>query len=299
MKAYLVDAFTTKRFEGNRAGVVVDADHLSRQEKQLLASEIGASETAFVSRSNVADFKVKFFTPTTEIDFCGHATIATFYIMAELGKLNLTNGQCDLTQETRAGILPISISQKDDRTFVAMKQRAPEFVAPNWMPAEVAQALNISENELDQSFPIMLSNTGNWHLMVPVRSKECLDNIKFDNTRLSKILMETGSVTAHVFFAHSPKLFYARNFCPTIGIPEDAATGAAAGAFGAYLVKIEHLKDELNKFEIIQGEAMGRPSKIFVRVETQRGQIALVQVAGTAELSMTMTMQDFPALALT
>jgi len=296
MQVYLVDAFTTKRFEGNRAGVVLDADRLSWQEKQQIAAEIGASETAFVSSSSLADFKVEFFTPSTEVDFCGHATVATFYMLAELGKLRITNKNCDLTQETRAGILPVSISRSGGRTVVTMTQRAPEFAAPELSQREIAQALNINENHLDRRFPIALANTGNWHLMVAVNTKECLDNIKYESSRLSNILSGTGAITAHVFFADSQRLFYARNFCPTIGIPEDPATGAAAGAFGAYLVREGLLPDEISEIEIVQGEAMGRPGRIIVRTSVQNGHIEQVQVSGKAELSMTMMMQDFPEL---
>lgn len=113
MYAYLVDSFTDKRFEGNPAGVVLDADRLTAAQKQQIAAEIHASETAFVSKSNKADLKVEFFTPTTQVDFCGHATLATFYMLAESGKVKLGNGPLTLTQETRAGILPVAISKRN------------------------------------------------------------------------------------------------------------------------------------------------------------------------------------------
>ncbi|MBX9949988.1 MAG: PhzF family phenazine biosynthesis isomerase [Candidatus Obscuribacterales bacterium] len=286
MKAYMVDAFTTNRFEGNRAGVVLEADQLSAKERQQLAYEIGASETAFVSHSKNADFNVEFYTPKSQIDFCGHATIATFYMMAELGKLNIDSGICNITQETKAGILPVAIEKKNGRTFVTMTQRAPEFRSPQVSTKEVAHALNIQEVDLHQTLPLGLSNTGNWHLMVPVQSKHTLDGISYDAERLSKILTNCGAATAHVFFADSPKLFYARNFCPTIGIPEDPATGAAAGAFGAYLTHNGYLSEKLNEFEIVQGEAMGKKSSIFVRIRMHEGEIDLVQVAGTAAIHL-------------
>ena len=82
METYLVDAFTDTRFSGNPAGVVLDADQLTNEERQQIANELNASETAFVGRSNVADYHVAFFTPATEVDFCGHATIALFHTLA-------------------------------------------------------------------------------------------------------------------------------------------------------------------------------------------------------------------------
>ena len=116
MEIYLVDAFTTEKFKGNPAGIVLDADHLSRAEKQAIAAEIHASETAFISKSSLADFKVEFFTPTTEIDFCGHATIATFHTLATTGRIKLNNGMANLTEETLAGIVPVAVSEQDKLT---------------------------------------------------------------------------------------------------------------------------------------------------------------------------------------
>ncbi|MBX9725506.1 MAG: PhzF family phenazine biosynthesis protein [Candidatus Obscuribacterales bacterium] len=289
MLAYLVDAFTSTRFEGNRAGVVFDADQLSRNEKQQIATEIGASETAFISKSNVADFKVEFFTPKTEIDFCGHATIATFYALAELGKVSLDRGVVELTQETKAGVMPISIIRKDGLIKVMMKQRNPQFKAPELSLEELAAALNIEADQLDSRFPPMLSNTGNWHLITGVGSKEILDNINYDAALLSQILQRNEAVTIHVFCPGSGKTFFARNFCPTIGIPEDPATGAAAGAFAAYLGNLKQLPDGDNEIHIVQGEAMLRPSQITARLHCNNGNCNNIQVEGTATLSFTLS----------
>lgn len=295
METYLVDAFTTRRFEGNRAGVVFNADELTREEKQLIASEIGASETVFVQQSDKADYKMEFFTPTTEVNFCGHASIAAFYMLAESGKIGVNGLTVHLTQQSKAGILPFELSKSNGRIYVTMTQRKPEFENFSSSPTEIAKALNISTSELDDRYPPGLSNTGNWHLMIAVKSKEILNKIQYDSALLSQILSEANAITAHIFAIGDKngngeqRNFHARNFCPTIGIPEDPATGAAAGAFIAYLSRGGFFADGAHEIKILQGEAMGRPSQIIARVKTKNREVEEVQVSGTAELSFQLT----------
>lgn len=294
MIAYLVDAFTQNRFEGNRAGVVFDADSLSTDQKQAIAAEINASETAFVSASTVADYKVEFFTPQCPIDFCGHATLATFHMLAKTDEklgARLQDAPVELTQETKAGVMTIVLSLEDGEPKITMHQRAPQFAAPNADTSAIADALNIKVEELDGRFVPALANTGNWHLIVAVKSRATLDSIKYDTNALSAILAEAKAATAHVFYADATT-YFARNFCPTIGIAEDPATGAAAGAFIAYLVKNNYLECTTAQqgltIEILQGQAMGRPSKIRASATIKDGQIDDVTVSGRATLSFTL-----------
>jgi PhzF family phenazine biosynthesis protein len=298
MFAYLIDAFTDKRYDGNPAGVVLDADSLTREEKQKIASEIHASETAFVSKSNVADFKVEFFTPTTEIDFCGHDTIATFWLMAETGKLKLTGDTCQVTQETRAGVLPVSVTKKSGRFYVTMNQRLPQFAPPPVDANAIARALNLDVADLDSLFPVKVANTGNWILMVAVKSAEILNSIEYDSNALSTILRGCDAVTANVFCRSGERSFSARTFCPTVGIPEDPATGSAAGAFAAYLANEGLLSDGANEIQIRQGEAMGRPSNLTAHVHIENRTITDVRVTGTAVLSFLLSSEiGAPVLA--
>lgn len=295
MLAYLVDAFTEERFKGNRAGVVFDADGLSRGEKQQIAAEIAAPETAFVSQSERADYKVEFFTPTTEVNFCGHATIATFYMLAALERVQLATGVVRITQETKAGVLPVAIERRAGRIFVSMKQRRPQFAEVRVAPWVVADALGIAVDELHAGYAVGVSNTGNWHLMVPVVSKSVLDSISYAPDKLSAILTAHDAITAHVFYPGADGLYFARNFCPTIGIPEDPATGAAAGAFGAYLARTGKLVEGVNELRIVQGEAMGRVSHLAVAVQIADGDVEDVEVSGTAVPSFVLSTEFCPA----
>jgi PhzF family phenazine biosynthesis protein len=172
-----------------------------------------------------------------------------------------------------------------------MFQRLPQF-APVPVPTyEITNALNLSEYDLDATYPLGLANTGNWHLIVPVKDKEILHRITYDAPRLSSILQRcNNAVTAHIVSpSEMNSRFHARNFCPTVGIPEDPATGAAAGSFGAYLAANKFLKNGENRFEILQGEAMGRPSQLEVSVSIKDNQVTAIRVSGTAVISFTMT----------
>jgi PhzF family phenazine biosynthesis protein len=285
MKIYLVDAFTSNRFEGNRAGVVFDVGSLTRERKQQIAAEINASETAFVHELAPRRFKIEFFTPTTEIDFCGHATVALSHTLANTSRVQLESGHVDLSIETKAGVFPIRVSKSADSFLVTMKGTSGQWAPLKASRKDIAEALQIEESALSPNYPIMFAKVANWHLFVAVRSEEVLSSINYDAQKLSAILAEKGAVTAHIFSEGSEDVFHARNFGPSIGIPEDPATGSAATAFGAYLVENALSPRAQHEFVILQGEKMGRPSRLEVRVLSEGKTLRQVEVTGTAVLS--------------
>jgi len=132
--------------------------------------------------------------------------------------------------------------------------------------------LKIDAAQLDTRYPIAKSNTGNWHAMIGVNSRDVLNSIEYDAGLLSQILIRAGCVTAHVFSADAANsmTYHARNFCPHIGIPEDPATGSAAGAFIGYLAA--HKLLEGDSIVILQGAQMGRPSKIIASFDPEKQQ---------------------------
>ena len=127
-RIYQVDAFTRSRFHGNPAGVVPDADGLTDEQMQRIARELNNSETAFIFSPQSAehDAVVRFFTPTTEVPLCGHATIAAHYVRAIEG--TAVSGR--VLQKTKAGILPVDIVKEDDDFSIIMTQGNPEIGEP-------------------------------------------------------------------------------------------------------------------------------------------------------------------------
>lgn len=293
MNAYLVDAFTDRPYSGNPAGVVLDADDLSSEERLKFASELRISETAFVSRSAQADYKVEFYTPTTEVDFCGHATVATFLVLARTGRIRVADGTpVVLKQETKAGVLPVSVSKRDGRIFVTMTQRQPQFKA---LPTDVPNfltMLHLPRTDLDDLYPIQMANTGNWHIMVAVRSPEVLNGINVVPEKLKAYLAKHKVATVDVFCAVEPRVFQCRNFGPGVGVPEDPVTGSAAGALGAYLAQIGMFDDGVTEFKVCQGEALGRPGQAYVTIESERGKVRRVEVSGTGVIVFRLSSPD-------
>lgn len=280
MQIFIVDAFTSERFKGNRAGVVVGAHTLSATEKQQIASELNASETAFLVQLGSGEFSAEYYTPTTEVDFCGHATIGAFHTLALLNVID--HKQSKVTVHTKAGTFPLVISRESGKILVGMTHSSSSIAPLECSAKNVADALNITADKLSSEFPVVYSKTANWHLMIGVKDRDTLDSLSYDTEKLSRLLNQGNAITAHVFSARSNGVFDVRNFCPTVGIPEDPGTGSAAAAFGAYLANSGFLNDGKTTLQLIQGEKMGRKCDIEVEVALQDRKFQHVQFRGTA-----------------
>src|SRR6478609_4197772 len=149
VEVQIVNAFVYNNEGGNPAGVVLDADRFTNDEKLKIASKVGVSETAFVSKSNLADFKLDFFTPNRQIAHCGHATIATFSYLAQLGRVPHKNS----SKETIDGRREILI--KDDLAF--MEQRAAQYLEPTQLHQKILQSLQLHESDLIEDKPIVVA----------------------------------------------------------------------------------------------------------------------------------------------
>ena len=147
VQVFTVNAFTYQGKGGNPAGVVPDADGLSTRQMQDIARQMSYPETAFVcspEQDSAADRKVRFFTPTAEVDFCGHATLATFSLLWQ--QQTLSAG--DYIQDTDAGLLQVSISEAGQ---VSMDQQRPEFLQ-TFSADVIAPLLNLPATELQHRF---------------------------------------------------------------------------------------------------------------------------------------------------
>lgn len=277
INAYTLNAFAQTPQCGNPAGVVFDADGLSEQQMQQIASVLGFSETAFVMQSDVADFKVRFFTPNQEVDLCGHATIATFYAMASLNRINPGSYQ----QETKAGVLGVEVS-KDH--FVMMEQAMPifsEIVAKE----EIAASLNLTASQIASELPVQVVSTGLRDILVPVKSVKILHAIQPDYHKIENLSKQYQTVGYHVFALTSldEADAYCRNFAPLYDIPEEAATGTSNGALGCYLNHYGKVSDSKAQSLVFrQGYSMKKPSEIRVSLDVKQNQISTVKVGGKA-----------------
>ncbi|QHS17125.1 PhzF family phenazine biosynthesis protein [haloarchaeon 3A1-DGR] len=283
-RALLVDAFTTEPFTGNAAGVVPDATGLSDDQAQAIAAELGASETAFLSdpADPGADRRIRYFTPTQEVDLCGHATIASHaHLFAadviEAGTHHL---------ETNVGVLPIEVSADG---LVRMTQSSPT-VEPVDLPYDrVGEAIGIDPAALADvgaDLPIARATTGLPYLMVPVNFLERLLEADPSMGVIEALTdeVETAGVFAFTFdTVAADATIHARAWAPGAGVPEDPVTGTASGACGAYLHRQAAFDgDPPEEIVVEQGHVLDRPGRVRVRVSRTDASDTNVSVAGRA-----------------
>jgi PhzF family phenazine biosynthesis protein len=289
MKAYTVyqiDAFTSEKFSGNPAGVITNAQGLSDLAMQRIARELNNSETVFIFPPDDAshDVKLRYFTPTTEVPSCGHATIAAHYARSIENQL----GSEIVIQKIGIGILPIDIVKNDNYT-IWMMQGAIEFSEPLATKDRhiLLSSLGLTEEEIDEHCPIQVVSTGHSKVMIGITSIAKLHRLSPNMSMLSNLSKAIGCNGYYVFtFASrlSTILTHGRMFAPAIGISEDPVTGNAIGPLGAYLVKHGLVKHDNSLFSFtgIQGEAIGRVGTVDVKVRIENGEPTQVQIGGTA-----------------
>lgn len=296
-RIYQVDAFTKDVFRGNPAGVVPNADGLSEAQMQAIARELNNPETAFILSPTSDDHEVwiRFFTPTTEVPSCGHATIAAHYVRAVENHLP----SCTVVQKIGIGILPVEIVAEDGGDCrVVMTQGTPEFeeLFSGRQRDDIITALGLTETDLDERCPVQVVSTGHSKVLVGIRSRATLNALRPNLSRLTEISGQIGCNGYFVFTLGSATddiLTYGRMFAPAIGIPEDPVTGNANGPLGAYLARhrLVAVEGDRLSFKGRQGEAIGRPGTVEVTVELEVGLPKTVRVAGQAVIAFTGQLQ--------
>jgi trans-2,3-dihydro-3-hydroxyanthranilate isomerase len=288
-EVWLVDAFTQLPFTGNPAGVVPEAAGLTDAQMQSIAREINASETAFVTAAsdpNRADLRIRYFTPTREVDLCGHATIGTAASLA-LRQPHIYGESGILHVETNVGILPVTYGQQEGRAWAEMRQARPRFQAVDIDPRFISQLLGILPEDMAMELPIGMSYTGLWDLFVPLQGLEAMRKLQPKFEELARWNQELGVASTHVYSLETEEHqhdYHARDFSPAVGILEDPVTGTATGALLA-LLHNHGLVERHRTYHFEQGYEMMRPGVIDARIsETEDG--VAVFVKGHAVISM-------------
>lgn len=269
---YRLSAFTTTPAGGNPAGVWIGDDLPEAAEMQRIAAEVGYSETVFVTPLRGARRTVRYYSPETEVPFCGHATIAAG---VQLGQLD---GAADYTFLTPAGEVTVVVRQADGYPEATLTSIEPKHrLAPPDLLERALAVLRWKADELDLSIAPAIAFAGASHFVIAAGSAERLANLDYDFDGLKTLMLEADLVTLQLVWRESPAVFHARNPFPVGGVVEDPATGAAAAAFGGYL-RDAGLIEAPTTLLIRQGEAMGRPSRITVRIPAAGG----ISVSGHA-----------------
>ncbi|WP_067487810.1 PhzF family phenazine biosynthesis protein [Actinomadura hibisca] len=257
-------AFSTDPAGGNRAGVVLDASALDDAAMLAIAADLGYSESAFLTPPPEGlgepgrAFTIRFFSPKAEVSFCGHATVATAVALAE------RIGPGALTFATQAGTVPVDVVEADDvlqATLTSVEPRIEEA-------ADLAEALDIlrwSKDELDADLPPRFAYAGARHLVLAAATRERLADLDYDFDRLAAYMTRHDLTTVQLVWRASEHVFHVRDPFPVGGVVEDAATGAAAAAFGAYLRELGKVTSPTT-LTLHQGEDMGRPGVLTVEL---------------------------------
>lgn len=292
---FQVDAFTSERFTGNPAGVVLDADDLTGRDMQRIARELNNSETAFVLKPDAPDheLRIRYFTPTMEVPSCGHATISAHYVRARVQ--SLSSGR--VWHKIGIGRLPVDIELVDDDYAIVMTHGSPviDEALPSSAKAPLLSALGLTADDLEPDLPVQRIDTGNNKYLVPLKSRSRLNALTPDLEALRAFDRDFPNRGIFAFTLQDTDqdvAAHARMFAPQIGIPEDPVTGNGNGPLGAYLVR--HGVMEANAgsvhFRVRQGEAMGRPGVAHVWVECDGVTPLAVRVGGRAVIAFSATL---------
>jgi len=272
---YQIDAFTKQPFNGNSAAIVM-TDDLTNEEMQSIAKEMNLSETAFISSSNKADYKLKWFTPAIEVELCGHATIASLHYLAER---NIIQRKSSVTFETLTGLIECRVD--DDKYY--MKLPVPDFKKFEGKYDEIIYVLGIEQNDLDDKYPIILQNNGN--LFIYIKSLEAVKKLKPNFKELVQLTKQNGEFGEVTVFSletfEKENDAHLRFFAPYYGIDEDPVTGSANGPLLLVLRKLDLIdSDTENKiFKFEQGDFLGRKGRVNVSYSPDKNEL---MIAGNA-----------------
>jgi PhzF family phenazine biosynthesis protein len=275
-RALLVDAFTSEPLAGNAAGLVPEAAGLADDQMQAIARELNASETAFLAPSDEADRRIRYFTPTQEVDLCGHATVASHAWLAESGEID----DGTHTLETEVGVIEVTVD--DGTVWMTQDDAVVEEVDVDY--ERVAEALGADPatlRDVGADLPLATASTGLGFLVVPVNFLEAVSGLSPDSKAIAELTEELGVTGVYAFTFDAlgaDSTLHGRMFAPGAGVDEDPVTGTASGAVGAYLRELEVFDGELpEEMTFEQGHFVDRPGLVRVRASADP-----VEVGGRA-----------------
>lgn len=255
MQVERIAAFSYEGEGGNPAGVLVTNEMLHEEKMQAIAKEVNYSETAFLSKHEKG-FRIRYFSPETEIAFCGHATIASGAVLAKEFGL----GEYELVLNDGSVVINTSKKEGKDVTSIRSVPTQTKEVEETFIKEALA-LFNFNQEDLNPNYPVKIAFSGNWHLILCVNKKELLEKMAYDFEAAQAWMRKESITTISVLFTEDNTLFHSRNPFAFGGVYEDPATGSAAIALAEYL-RSTGLKEE-GQIEILQGFDMKQPSRLF------------------------------------
>jgi trans-2,3-dihydro-3-hydroxyanthranilate isomerase len=287
------DVFTDRLFGGNQLAVVLDGRGLSTNLMQAIAHEMNFSETTFVlpAEQSGTDFRLRIFTPGSELPMAGHPTIGSAYALARAGVLDA--GRDCFVFGLNVGPTPVSLTwEGSDLAFAWMTQPLPMFYEPVATPGAAGRAIGVPESAVTSAnLPVQVVSCGVPYLLIPLATRQAVDAATSRPDAIATYCRSADIDASGVFLFSCERgddeaTVYSRMFAPELGVPEDPATGSASGPLGCYLVRHQVVAPEdAGRIVNLQGVKMRRPSLMHIAIGVERDEIASVRVGGEAVLA--------------
>lgn len=265
-------AFSDGDTGGNPAGVVVGDTMPDDATMQAVAAEVGYSETVFAAPTE-RGWRVRYFAPEVEVPFCGHATIALGAALA------LNNGDGVFTLQLNNST--VSVEGRRSGELVEASLQSPPTrsnAAATKVVDEALSLFSLSADDLNESIPPGIANAGIDHLVLALKTRQCLSAMSYDLNTGRAFMTREGIGTVTLVFAETPRQLHVRNPFAFGGVYEDPATGAAAAALGGYLRDLNWPHE--GSLDLVQGEDMGMRSRLHVQISPEHG--SSIRISGTA-----------------
>ena len=275
-----LDVFTDRLFGGNQLAVFPDGRGLSTDTMQAIAREMNFSETTFVlpPEQPGTDFRMRIFTPGSELPMAGHPTIGSAFALARIGVI--PPGRESFVFGLNIGPMPVSLAWKGpDLSFAWMTQSLPTFSEPLANRAGAATALGVPDSAVGGTgLPVQVVSCGLPYILVPLTTRRAVDNAMIDREAVNTLLHQGGVEAVGVFLFSTERggtgsaqtdraTAYSRMFAPALGVHEDPATGSASGPLGCYLVRHNVVPAaKAGAMLSLQGVKMGRPSHVHISI---------------------------------
>ena len=284
---YLVNAFTNSAFNGNATGVIISANKMNYETMQNTAKDLNQSVSVFVNRLDIGLYSTKFFTAKREIKLCGHATIATFFALAENEYIQpKENGILKIMQHTQLGKIPVEIEYFNSKVKNVYMNLNVQALDSEITDDEILKGLNINKEDLGLNGayigPKKIS-TGGHDIVIPVQSVEVLEKIKLEYDYMQKLSEKDDIISFQIFTIEElgeVTKVRQRTFSPSICVEEEAGSGTSTGATLYYINK--YVSNKTEKIESTQGVEMGRTSCLSANMTSEN----TVRVGGRAFVFM-------------
>jgi trans-2,3-dihydro-3-hydroxyanthranilate isomerase len=300
---HTADVFTDSLHGGNPLAVLPDARGLSDRQMQAITREFNYSETVFVfpPEDSRNTRRVRIFTPGEELPFAGHPTVGCAFVLATIGEIPLTGDESHIVLEEGVGPVPVLIRCKDGKPFFAQLTAAklPEINDPPPRPEVLCEILSLEPSHIvaDDMIEPEAVSTGVPYLFIPLKKPEMLSWVKVDITKWEQSLGNYWAPEMFVFSTDDWSNIFegghirARMFAPGLGIGEDPATGSACAALAGFLGLRSETRNGTLRWSVDQGVEMGRPSRLELEVDLERGQLKAIRVGGSSVLVSSGTLQ--------